>query len=138
MKPPDVASGLSVSVDAEADVVCARARGRALALQMGFSAARATLLATAISELARNILLYAGHGEILLSVVENPSRVGIGIVARDKGPGIADLSQALRDGFSSSGRLGLGLPGVRRLMDTFDVQSAPGEGTVVVAKMWLS
>jgi serine/threonine-protein kinase RsbT len=138
MKPPELASDVRVSIEAEADIVSARTRGRALAIQMGFSAARATLLATAISELARNILLYAGHGEVQLSVEEHTARIGIGVVARDKGPGIADLSQALQDGYSSSGRLGLGLPGVRRLMDTFEARSAAGEGTVVVAKMWLS
>lgn len=138
MKTPEVASDVRVSIEAEADIVSARMRGRALALQIGISPTRATLLATAISELARNILLYAGRGEISLSMVENSPRIGICVVAQDAGPGIADLPRALQDGYSSSGRLGLGLPGVRRLMDAFEARSAVGEGTVVVAKMWLS
>ena len=96
----------------------------------------ATLLATAISELARNILLYAQRGEVVLSVLENSHQAGVSVVARDVGPGIADLSRALEDGYSTSGRLGLGLPGVRRLADSFEIRSSPEGGTIVVVKMW--
>jgi serine/threonine-protein kinase RsbT len=137
MKPTETAVGARVVIETDADIVSARTRGRALALQIGFSATQATLLATAISELARNILLYAGRGEIQLAVLENSSRIGIGVVAKDCGPGIADLTKALQDGYSTSGRLGLGLPGVRRLADSFEVRSSASSGTVVAAKMWL-
>jgi len=136
MRTPDVASDVMVAIESEADIVSARARGRQLAIQIGFTPTRATLLATAISELARNILLYAGHGEILLSIVENATGSGIRVTAQDHGPGIADLAQALRDGYSTSGRMGLGLPGVRRLTDRFEVRSTSGLGTVVAATMW--
>ena len=94
------------------------------------------LIATAISELARNILTYAGEGEIEVAVEETAGRRGIRIVARDEGPGIADIGLALQDGYSTSRSLGIGLPGVRRLMDEFEVTSEPGSGTVVRATKW--
>lgn len=127
---------LLIPVAVDADIVAARQRGRALAADLGFSPGNATLIATAISELARNILLYAGAGEILLAEVDGPGRRGIRVVARDSGPGIADLKQALQDGFSTSRRLGLGLPGVRRLMDEFEIDTRVGLGTTVVVKKW--
>ncbi|TMQ73729.1 MAG: anti-sigma regulatory factor [Candidatus Eisenbacteria bacterium] len=136
MNPAGEATDLSVAIQNETDIVTARMRGRALALQIGFSPAQATLLATAISELARNILLYAQRGEVVLSVLENSHQAGVSVVARDVGPGIADLSRALEDGYSTSGRLGLGLPGVRRLADSFEIRSSPEGGTIVVVKMW--
>ena len=95
------------------------------------------MIATAISELARNIVQYAQHGEIVLSVVEG-SRPGIQIVARDQGPGIADLEQAMRDGYSTGGSLGLGLPGAKRLMDEFTIDSEVGKGTIVSVRKWLA
>ena len=95
-----------------------------------------TLIATAISELARNIVQYAQRGEIILSVVEG-SRRGIQIVARDQGPGIPDLELAMRDGYSTGGSLGLGLPGARRLMDEFAIDSEVGKGTTVSMRKWL-
>jgi serine/threonine-protein kinase RsbT len=106
-----------------------------LATGLGFSSGDTTLIATAISELGRNILSYAGQGEISISAVDG-GRCGILIIASDKGPGIPDVQQALRDGFSTSGGLGLGLPGVRRLMDEFEITSAPKRGTTVKAKKW--
>ena len=118
-----------VAVASDSDLVVARRKGRALAEERGFSASEATLIATAISELARNIVNYAGKGEIVLGVVNGTERHGISIVARDGGPGIADVSLALREGFSTSGGLGLGLPGVRRIMDEFDIVSVVGNGT---------
>ena len=127
---------IRVAIDSEQDIVSARQQGRALALELGFSAVDATLIATAISELARNIVSYAGTGEITLKTIQNSTRKGIRIVAADKGPGIYDLRQALRDGFSTSGSLGLGLPGVRRLMDEFEIASQPGKGTRVEVKKW--
>jgi serine/threonine-protein kinase RsbT len=136
VKPPEIAEIASVSVRHERDIVTARMHGRALALHMGFTDAMATLVATAISELARNMLLYAHGGEVALTGIENGARRGIRVVARDEGPGIADLGRALEDGFSTSGRLGLGLPGVRRLMDTFEIDSRVGDGTVVTVVIW--
>jgi serine/threonine-protein kinase RsbT len=96
----------------------------------------ATFLATAISELARNIVAYAGKGEITVKAIRGSNRVGICVVASDRGPGISDIRQALRDGFSTSGSLGIGLPGVRRLMDEFEIKSRPGLGTTVAVKKW--
>ncbi len=120
----------------DADVVIARQRGREIASLLGFSASDLALIATAISELARNIVLYAGSGEIEIGPVEQKDRRGILIVARDQGPGIANIAQAMRDGFSTSGGLGLGLPGVKRLMDDFEIQSRPGRGTTVTVRRW--
>ena len=97
----------------------------------------ATLIATAISELARNIVTYAKQGEIRLKVIEgSPDRRGIQVIAHDDGPGIADLDQALRDGFSTSGSLGVGLPGVRRLVDEFHIDSQRDRGTTVTITKW--
>ena len=138
MNPLGLAEETRVAVAADQDIVTARMRGRALATQLGFPTATATLVATAISELARNILLYAGRGEIVLSAIEQGERRGIAVVARDQGPGIADVPRVMQDGYSTSGRLGLGLPGVRRLMDDFEVRSLAGDGTTVVAKKWNS
>jgi serine/threonine-protein kinase RsbT len=114
----------------------ARQKGRARAIELGFSSGDATLIATAISELARNIVAYAKKGLITLQVVNGSNRQGISVTASDDGPGIPDIRQALRDGFSTSGSLGLGLPGVRRLMDEFEITSQPGRGTTVVVKKW--
>jgi serine/threonine-protein kinase RsbT len=125
-----------VAINSDQDIVAARQRGRALAAELGFSAVDSTLIATAISELARNIVSYAGTGQITLKTIQNSTRQGILIVAADEGPGIHDLRQALRDGFSTSGSLGLGLPGVRRLMDEFEIASQPGRGTRVEVKKW--
>lgn len=125
-----------MAINSDQDIVAARQRGRALAVELGFSAVDSTLVATAISELARNIVSYAGTGEITLRTIQNSTRQGILIVAADEGPGIHDLRQALRDGFSTSGSLGLGLPGVRRLMDEFEIASQPGRGTRVEVKKW--
>jgi len=107
-----------------------------MAAELGFSTGDATLIAAAISELARNIISYARNGEITLKMVNGLNRQGISVIATDDGPGIPDIRQALRDGFSTSGSLGLGLPGVRRLMDEFEITSQPGRGTIVAVKKW--
>lgn len=125
-----------MAIDSDQDIVLARQKGRALALEFGFSAGDATLIATAISELARNIVTYAKRGQIALKVVSNGTRQGVSIIASDQGPGIPDIRQAMRDGFSTSGSLGMGLPGVRRLVDDFEITSQPGLGTTVVVKKW--
>ncbi len=127
---------LRVAINSDQDIVTARQKARAMAMELGFSAGDATLIAAAISELARNIVSYAGRGEILLKPARGPNLTGIGIVARDDGPGIRDIPQALRDGFSTSGSLGIGLPGVKRLMDEFEINSVPGRGTMVAVKKW--
>ena len=125
-----------VPIGSDHDIVTARQRGRALAQQLGFSNSGLTLIATAISDLARNILLYAKAGELSLGIVEDDGRKGIVVVARDRGPGIPDVGRAMEVGYSTSGSLGLGLPGVRRLMDDFTIDSAVGRGTTVTARTW--
>jgi serine/threonine-protein kinase RsbT len=125
-----------IVIRVDMDIVAARQSGRALAAGLGFSNTDATLIATAISELARNIVNYAKEGEITLSALHKSEARGILVVARDKGPGISNLEQALKMGFSTSGSLGIGLPGVRRLMDEFKIDSRPGQGTTVTIKKW--
>jgi serine/threonine-protein kinase RsbT len=124
------------TIQADADIVTARERGRALARVIGFSAVDQAYVATAISELCKNMIAYAGGGELRLRIVDNGRARGVTIVARDTGPGIGDLDGALADGFSTSGGLGLGLPGVRRLMDRFDIESVVGRGTAVSVTKW--
>ena len=125
-----------VAIVSDADIVVARQHGRALAQQLGFSSTDATLIATAISEVARNIVAYAGHGDIEISAQRQARRRGVRVVARDSGPGIAQVEQAMQDGFSTSGSLGLGLPGARRLMDEFDIASEVGRGTTITMIKW--
>ena len=127
---------IRVSINSDQDIVSARQKGRLMATELGFSTGEATLIATAISELARNIVSYARKGQITLKTVNGLNRQGISVIATDDGPGIPDVRQALRDGFSTSGSLGLGLPGVRRLMDEFEINSQPGRGTMVAVKKW--
>jgi len=127
---------IRVPIDGESDIVTARQKGREVALTLGFGGVDLTLLATAISEIARNIVKYAGRGEIALWVDTGGRGQGIVVQARDQGPGIPDLEMAMKDGFSTGAGLGLGLPGARRLMDEFEIQSAPGKGTVVTLKKW--
>jgi serine/threonine-protein kinase RsbT len=130
------AEEVEVAINSDQDIVLARQRGRAMAIELGFSSGDGTLIATAISELARNIVSYARKGQIKLKGIQGSSRVGILVIASDEGPGISDIRQALRDGFSTSGSLGLGLPGVRRLMDEFEISSQSGRGTTVKVKKW--
>jgi len=120
----------------DADVVKARQAARQLASRQGFSGTDLTILATAVSEVARNIVRFAGKGEIVIELIESPRR-GVRIVARDTGPGIEDVEQALTDGFSTYDGLGLGLPGARRLMDDFAIVSELGRGTTVSMTKWI-
>ena len=120
----------------EIDIVAARQQGRALGSQIGFSSSELTLIATAISEIARNIVSYAKQGQITLSIIGSLPRQGVLVVAEDQGPGIADLTLAMEDGYSSSKSLGLGLPGARRLMDEFEIESEVGKGTVIRMIKW--
>jgi serine/threonine-protein kinase RsbT len=126
---------LRVAIKSDQDIVLARQKGRAMAIELGFSSGEATLIATSISELARNIISYAGEGQILLKAMQG-KRTGLSVTAADEGPGIPDIQQAMRDGFSTSGSLGIGLPGVRRLMDEFEITSQPNRGTTVTVKKW--
>lgn len=130
------ATEVCVPVASDGDLVTARREGRVMAEQLGFSASEATLLATAISELARNIVAHAKQGEIHLRPVNGSTRRGITVVASDQGPGIADPKRASQLGLSAAGALGLGLPGVRRIMDAFDISSVPGHGTTIAVTKW--
>ena len=120
----------------DTDIVAARTEGRRLALELGFSKTDATLVATAISEVARNILVHAREGVITISGLLDEDIAEITVVATDEGPGIRDIDLALRDGYSTAGGLGLGLPGVRRLMDEFRITSEEGKGTEVTMTKW--
>jgi serine/threonine-protein kinase RsbT len=133
---PQAETIVTVPIASDLDIVAARQRGRTLAVHLGYTATDATLIATAISELARNIVSYAKRGEIVLASANNGTRQGIVVVARDEGPGIADVSRALAGGYSTAGGLGLGLSGVRRLMDSFEISSERGKGTVVTVTRW--
>jgi serine/threonine-protein kinase RsbT len=126
----------TILIKVDADIVTARQEGRVLASQLGFSGSDQVLIATAISEAARNILQYARSGEIVIDYVKNGEKEGILIIARDQGPGIKDIRRVMEDGYSSSGGLGLGLPGIKRLMSEMDIQSTPGQGTTITIKKW--
>jgi serine/threonine-protein kinase RsbT len=126
-----------IPIESDADVVTARQEARAMASQLDLSSTDQTLLATAISEVARNITAYAKRGEVLLSVIQDDGgRRGIRVIARDEGPGIENVELALQDGFTSGSGLGLGLPGARRLVHHFEIETAPGHGTKVTLVMW--
>lgn len=131
MKAPVV-----VPIRHESDIVDARQRGRKMAEALGVTGTDLTLIATAISEIARNIITYAGEGEIHLQQVDGGHRHGLLVVAVDDGPGIADVDRALEDGFTTGGGLGLGLPGARRLMDEFEIESEVGAGTTIRMTKW--
>jgi anti-sigma regulatory factor (Ser/Thr protein kinase) len=131
-----VAGEVRVPIQTDADVVTARKQGRELAAQAGFSATELTVIATAISEIARNIVMFAERGEIRVSLVGDDGRQGVTVVARDAGPGIPDLDRALQDGYSGYGGMGLGLPGARRLMDEFAISTEVDKGTTVTMTKW--
>ena len=135
---PDMMNGETVvPITSSSDIVTARQLGRTLAASLGFTGSDLTVIATAISELARNIIEYAVNGSIVMTMVEKGGRPGITISARDAGPGISDVSKALGMGYSTGHGLGVGLPGVRRLMDEFEISSRAGEGTNVTVRKWL-
>jgi serine/threonine-protein kinase RsbT len=125
-----------VPVASSSDVVVARDRARGLSGRAGLSGTDSALVATAVSELARNIVAYAGRGEMVLRLIEDEAEQGVEVIAVDAGPGIVDLERALQNGYSTSGGLGLGLPGVRRLMDHFHIVSEPRKGTSVTIRKW--
>src|ERR1700682_199711 len=126
-----------IPITSDVDIVEARMVDRTLAAYVGFAGCDLVMIATAVSEVARNIVEYAGVGEVLLSVVQNSVRRGLQVVGRDQGPGIADIDHAMEDGYSTSQGLGLGLPGSRRLVDEFHIESKVGLGTIVTLRKWL-
>jgi serine/threonine-protein kinase RsbT len=131
-----VADSVRVAIASDADVVTARQAAREMGAGLGFSSTDLTLLATAISEVARNITTYAGTGEVAVRVLDERGREGIEVVASDAGPGIDDVELALQDGYTTGNGLGLGLPGARRLVDEFHIDTAPGAGTRVRLVKW--
>ncbi|MEE8587089.1 MAG: anti-sigma regulatory factor [Acidobacteriota bacterium] len=128
--------GISIPILSETDLAVAVLQAAGLARRFGFSEGDTNLIATSVSELARNILKYAQRGEILLYQIERRGRQGLEVEAQDRGPGIEDLQEALRDHYTTGGGLGLGLPSVRRMMDEFEIESEPGAGTRVRATKW--
>jgi serine/threonine-protein kinase RsbT len=129
---------IRVPINADPDLVAARQAGRDVARELGFSTTDQTLIATAISEIARNIVQHARSGEVIVTPVVERGRKGVVIVANDIGPGIPDVDLALREGYSTSASgLGLGLPGARRLVEEFHLTSEVGRGTTVVMKKWV-
>ena len=130
-------SSQGISIRGELDLARAVMEARALARSSGFSEHHCFSIATAVSELGRNILKYAGRGEIIISRVAGTTTQGLEILATDAGPGIEDIEEALKDHFSTGGTLGLGLPGVRRLMDDFEIEASPERGTRVRCRKWI-
>jgi serine/threonine-protein kinase RsbT len=126
-----------VKIINEWDIVAARQLGRNVAKELGFGTVDQARITTAISELARNIYLYAGQGQICIEKVYEGGKAGLKVVAVDNGPGIKDIRQVMEDGYSTSGGLGAGLPGVKRLMDEFGINSTPGNGTEITATKWV-
>lgn len=127
---------LTVPIASDSDILAARQLGRQVAARTGFGEGDQTVIAAAISEVARNIVRYATRGEILLCPINHGARRGLLIVARDQGPGIPDLALAMQDGYSTGNGFGVGLPGTRRLMDEFEIASEPGRGTTVTMRKW--
>lgn len=130
-------SEVRIALERAQDIVDARRRAREMASRIGFSRCDATLIATAISEVARNAVEYANGGEIVLTSIEEGMKKGLKIVVEDSGPGIADVPTVMRDGYSTGNGLGIGLPGARRLVDAFEVRSELGSGTTVIMKKWV-
>lgn len=126
-----------IAIDNSDDIVAARKAGHQLALDLGFSLTDVTMIATAISEIARNITSYAGRGAVRVAISEREGRKALVVRAEDQGPGIADIERAMEDGYTTGRGLGMGLPGARRLMDRLVVESALGRGTVIEMWKWV-
>ena len=125
-----------IQVDSEGDIVTVRRTVRDAAKELGFGITDVTRIVTAASELTRNIYLYAGCGEVWWTAVDSRAGVGLEIVFEDRGPGIEDVELALQEGYTTSGGLGLGLPGAKRLMDEMDIETDIGEGTRITVRKW--
>ena len=132
-----MAGDIVVDIHKPDDIVAARKAGHQLALNLGFSLTDVTMIATAISEIARNITSYAGRGAVRIAVADRDGREALVVRAEDDGPGIADIERAMEDGYSTGRGLGMGLPGARRLMDRLVVESALGRGTVIEMWKWV-
>jgi serine/threonine-protein kinase RsbT len=128
---------ISCPIGREVDVYVAIGRGRTLATALGFDMIDRTRIEIVILELTRNLLAHAGSGTLLLEQITQDGRTGIAITSHDRGPGIADIDLAMRDGYSTTSTLGAGLPGVKRLMDDFEINSVVGQGTHVRAVKWV-
>ncbi|MBU1747156.1 MAG: anti-sigma regulatory factor [Chloroflexi bacterium] len=126
-----------ISIRSGQDVVTVRVRGKELARNLGFGVLDQARVATAVSELAQNVVLHAGAGEVTLRRIQVSGRVGLEAVYVDQGPGIPDVARAMQPGFSTANRPGQGLPGVQRLVDEFEIESPPGQGTRVTIRKWL-
>ncbi|MCL0088489.1 anti-sigma regulatory factor [Dehalococcoidia bacterium] len=125
-----------ISINDEYDIVSARSVGKQMAAEIGLGIVDQSRIATAVSELARNIVLYAGTGVVTFRRLNDGGRSGLEIVASDSGPGIADIELAMQDGYTSGNGLGVGLPGTKRLMDEFEIKSEVGKGTRVMIRKW--
>lgn len=125
-----------LQVQSYSDTAIVVTHTRMLAKKLGFSENNQFLVATVASELATNLVRYAGGGEIALREIDQDHRSGLQVVARDQGPGIADLDQAMRDHFSTGNGLGLGLSSIKRIMDEFIIDTAPGRGTLITVRKW--
>jgi serine/threonine-protein kinase RsbT len=132
-----VVTDIVIAIDNSDDIVAARKAGHQLALDLGFSLTDVTMIATAISEIARNITSYAGRGAVRVAISEREGRKALVVRAEDQGPGIADIERAMEDGYTTGRGLGMGLPGARRLMDRLVVESTLGRGTVIEMWKWV-
>jgi serine/threonine-protein kinase RsbT len=128
---------ISIPINNETDIVIARQKGREIASDIGFTSIDLALIATAISELTRNIVTYGDKGHMIIETISRNGRIGVMINSIDTGPGIENIELALQDGYSTGNSLGLGLPGVRRLMDDFEITSEIGKGTSIIARKWM-
>lgn len=131
-----MAQAKAAVIRSDLDIVIARTMARDTAKAMGFGAIDQARIATAVSELARNIFLYAGTGTVTVREIDRANRKGIEIICEDQGPGITDISLVMQDGYSTSRGMGMGLPGAKRLMDEFDIRSQEGIGTTIVCRKW--
>jgi serine/threonine-protein kinase RsbT len=127
---------IQINVTDEVHAIVASQRGRALARELGLNLVEQTALSTAILEIASNIVKYAGHGSMAITPVSDQYGRGVEVIARDTGPGIVDIALAMKDGYSTGKSLGLGLPGAKRLMNTFEIESTPGKGTQIIMRKY--
>jgi serine/threonine-protein kinase RsbT len=131
-----MAQGKAAVIRSDLDIVIARTLARDTAKTLGFGAIDQARIATAVSELARNIFLYAGTGTVTVREVERSGRKGLEVICEDQGPGISSIDQVMQDGYSTSRGMGMGLPGAKRLMDEFDIRSQEGIGTTITCRKW--
>ena len=131
-----MAQGKAAVIRSDLDIVIARTLARDTAKSLGFGAIDQARIATAVSELARNIFLYASTGTVTVREIERTGRKGLEVICEDQGPGIANIELVMRDGYSTSRGMGMGLPGAKRLMDEFDIRSQEGVGTTIICRKW--